>query len=288
MAGAWYFTRFQPDRLHLFHTDLNGGRVPVLVEVFYPGERRWGKRPRIPRSPVPSIVILHGVEGSRYFQKEHRKNAIHFASQGFAVFLVHYFSPFDYNHLVLLKSHWELDLARIEEISLRDRSDWIRIAVDAVREIGNLPYIDRQRIGLVGYSLGGFVGFGCVQECKNDPKLPTPRAFVTNWGAKWDTTPVTPEFPPVLMFHATKDPIVPYSWATYTYEQLLKSHVRSVEFIRYDVAEHRLPEPYASHARKKTLEFLLAKLAPTPIVLREPELEYELANSALTPSMSTI
>ncbi len=94
---------------------------------------------------------------------------------------------------------------------------WLAAVRDAVSYVTEQPGIDAQRVGLLGFSLGGYLAMALAVE---DPRI---RAVVELSGGLppgWEDR-VTKDMAPVLLLHGANDPVVPVSEG-YKAERLLK------------------------------------------------------------------
>ncbi len=150
-------------------------------------------------------------------------------------------------------------------------------SVDPAREVlGNglealksLSYVDAKRLGVMGFSLGGYLSF--IMASRDDVK-----GIVSYYGA-YAPALRTPRYPladivaqikaPVLMFHGDKDELVPIGDAN-TASDLLKKNNKQYEYIVYPGAGHVFDVPggatysatAAADAQQKALTFFAAKL----------------------------
>ena len=53
--------------------------------------------------------------------------------------------------------------------------------IDAAKVIGNYPYVDASRIGIFGWSYGGFMASNCIFQGNDVFKMAIAVAPVTNW-----------------------------------------------------------------------------------------------------------
>jgi carboxymethylenebutenolidase len=94
---------------------------------------------------------------------------------------------------------------------------WLAAVRDAVSYVAEQPGIDARRIGLLGFSLGGYLAMALAVE---DQRI---RAVVELSGGLppgWEGR-VTKDMAPVLLLHGANDPVVPVSEG-YKAERLLK------------------------------------------------------------------
>lgn len=138
-----------------------------------PGRSPAGFRSMSPTSNVPSasrrsfattdrqghkpvVVLLHGVEGGKRFVAQRRRTADQLRRQGYATFIVHYFDAVDYDDLWVLKDDGQIDTDRVQRVSDQDAEKWTEAVANVIDIICDRPDVDRTRLAIDGYSLGGF------------------------------------------------------------------------------------------------------------------------------------
>ncbi len=137
---------------------------------------------------VPAVIVLHGASGAAPGGAVYRQ-AQALADAGIAAFLVHYMSGMT-----------QSDPSDPRYYDRREAA--IREAIDRVYA---LPWVDRERIGLYGYSLGGFHALGLAGR---DSRL---RAIASTGGAlsRNVALPKGELLPPILLVHGERDATVP-------------------------------------------------------------------------------
>ena len=97
----------------------------------------------------PALLILHGANGpmSTFIGNY----AQHLANIGYVVLFVHYFDRTNtyYASPSEIREHF---------------SEWIETLEDALRYCAQHPKVDPERIGLIGYSLGGFLSLSLASK----------------------------------------------------------------------------------------------------------------------------
>ncbi|HZU23058.1 MAG TPA: dienelactone hydrolase family protein [Terriglobales bacterium] len=206
------------------HQRLNyesGGR-PVAAEVFSPADESH-----------PALIVLHGSGGYRDFSML----AQLITSQGYAVVVPHYFD--------VSGTHW----ADAQAIS-RHALTWTRAVADAISFAASLPFIDGERIALVGFSLGAYIAIAVAAE---DARV---KAVVEFFGG-------VPEamagrirrLPPTLILHGEQDNVVPLSEGL-RLKQLCIQRGICVEMETYPGAGHSFPAMVMLQAAHRALDFL--------------------------------
>ena len=137
---------------------------------------------------VPVVIVLHGASGAAPGGAVYRQ-AQALADAGIAAFLVHYMSGMT-----------QSDPSDPRYYDRRESA--IREAIDRIYA---LPWVDRERIGLYGYSLGGFHALGLAGR---DSRL---RAVASNGGALSRNLALPKEgpLPPIMLVHGERDTTVP-------------------------------------------------------------------------------
>src|SRR5436305_471364 len=151
----------------------------IEVVQFEPG--RAGK--------FPALLILHGANGPMStFIGDY---AQHLANIGYVVFLVHYFDR---------TNTYYADRAEMQE----HFSDWIEVLEDAIGNAAHHPKVDPERIGLIGYSLGGFLSLSVASQ---DPRVSAVVSIVG--GIPEAFAQRARRMPPALILHGANDTRVP-------------------------------------------------------------------------------
>lgn len=197
--------------------------------------------------PFPAVMVVHGSAG---LSTSHRDRAIWLAANGYVAFAPDHFTP----------------TGMTQEKFNTDRAGYVREIVPTVRVmLGNglealksLAYVDRNRLGVMGFSLGGT--FSDALATRDDVK-----GSVDFYGSASLYLPQVKA--PMLLFHGTADQDVPFS----TFEakrDILTAQGKQFEYYVYEGAGHGFDLPgwkyydarAAADANEKTLAFLKAKL----------------------------
>lgn len=214
--------------------------------------------------PHPAVLLLHGVEGAQRNRRSRSRLAREFADAGLATFVVHYFDGCNYEDLWLFKGD-RLDLATIGVHCERDAEDWVQAVTAALGAVASRPDIDRERIALDGYSLGGFVALAATEQAIRNSRLPTPVALIVHWAGRFENTTLGPRFPPTLFIHGERDEVVPRQSAQQACQELVAAGVEA----------ELLVIPGSGHAAR-TLESDTAVLRFLAVRLRRERRERQL------------
>lgn len=216
---AWrYFTWPRPTSRLAFAAQIDGRPRELVSEVFLP-RPELGSLPGESRR-FPAVILLHGIEGAERYRWSYYQTAHRLRSAGYAVFMVHYFSAVDYPDLWKFTADGNVDHDAIEQKRLVDQQKWVAAVTQTIREISQRDDIDPQRIGIVGYSLGGFISLSAAQRALEDPEMPDVRCVVCNWGAMFRGEEFTSGSPPTLLVHGALDNVVEFKWAEHTHDAL--------------------------------------------------------------------
>jgi dienelactone hydrolase len=154
--------------------------------------RSAGRRIQIDKYTSPenakgqAILVLHGAGGTVFDGPEMRRVALRLATDGNAVYLVHYFNR--------TGTLFGLDagMQRYFEVWLETVRDCIKFVQ---KERG-----DGKPVGIYGYSLGGFLALAAAS---NNPSV---GAVVEHAGGVWNSQEQRIQrMPPVLMVHGEED-----------------------------------------------------------------------------------
>ena len=142
----------------------------------------------------PMVILLHGRSGLPFYGDRLEALGLRLAESGIGAAIPDYFATTG-------------DEPPPEVTDARFRA-WRWALADAVESVGGLAHVDRGRIGVAGFSLGGFVA---VTEAAGNPRI---RAVAANYTGASPYFPDEPErFPPLLVIHAAGDPVVPVTEA---------------------------------------------------------------------------
>ena len=197
--------------------------------------------PEESNGPIPAVVALHGAGGSvsgmeRYASK--------LAAEGFAVYLLHYFdrtgvAPSD---LQMMKLNFPL---------------WMKTLWDGITFVEAQPQVDRNRIALLGFSLGAYLS---LANSAIDPRV---KAVVEFFGGMPKEMQLfMRRLCPVLILHGEDDATVPVAEA-YQLQKLLEKKRIDYEIKIYSGAGHGFADQEIwQDAGPRSLAFLRKHLNP--------------------------
>jgi len=212
----------------------SGGK-PIRIDAYLP-ETADG--------PVPAIIALHGAGGGVSGMERY---AGLLAAQGFAVYVLHYF-----------------DRTGIESADkptiMRNFPLWMKTLWDATSFVETQPPVDRERIALLGFSLGAYLS---LANSAIDHRV---KAVVDFFGGMpKEMNFFMRRLCPVLILHGADDSTVPVDEA-FQLQRLLEKKEIPYEIKIYPGAGHGFEDQAIwGDAAMRTLQFLQKHLnAPKP------------------------
>ena len=191
----------------------------------------WRFEPKNAKGTLPAIVVLHGIEGLDAFANSgnlpkdiadnYKLICKMVAEKGYAVRFVHYMQcePIKANQVPEFQEQIKANLlappGKVDPKIKQLFKTWmscVKGAVDDLRDAENPANgnIDRDRVGVIGLSMGGFVAMSlAVTEPKFDPQA----IVVVCGGLPEELHEKVSKLPPILMICGTKDDVVPFSHA---------------------------------------------------------------------------
>ena len=191
------------------------------------------------KGPHPAVLFLHGIDGAEKYETIYSLLANRLAAKGYAVFFVRYFDCFAdrQEELKLFRDNVKGHLTgkgggepkRLEAAF----GDCLTAVSDAVRYVRAQPGIDKDRVGLVGFSLGAFLALAAATQ--EDTKV---AAVVDLFGGlPGPLHERAKALPPVLILHADKDETIPVETAR-RLERLLRKNEAAPELQVYEGVGH--------------------------------------------------
>jgi len=195
--------------------------------------------PNVNGQRFPAVLALYGSGGGIEGMSQ---PASLLASQGFAVFVLHYFDRTGTNFAD-------------KETIFRHFPIWVKTLWDAISHVERLPQVDAKRIGLLGFSLGAYLS---LSDAAIDKRV---RAVVEFFGGlpkemKWFMRRLCP----VLILHGEQDATVPVEEA-YHLQKVLEKKGIPYEMQIYPDAGHGFNGEIWKDAGLRTLAFMQKYLA---------------------------
>lgn len=205
--------------------------TPVPVKYFLPKAN----------CKSPAVILLHGSDGGTKYDREYAEVGKGLAAQGYAAFI-----PYYYEGAPGAIRPGPNDRA------LPDPSafiPWVATVEGTVSFVQTFSCVDPSRIGLLGMSLGGFVG---TSVAANDPRI---RSVVTLSGGMPDHVAASlRHMPPTLIVHGEQDQDVPV-WEAYKLHDRMarRGLLHDLEILQ---CEGHLPyQMYSKQVTQKVLNF---------------------------------
>lgn len=191
--------------------------------------------------PSPAVIILHGSDGDTRYAQDYEKIGRGLATQGYAAFIVHYYEG----------------EPRAPRPGPNDRAlpdprafvPWTNTVEQAVSYVQSFPGVDPARVGILGMSLGGFVG---ASVASNDPRV---QSLVILSGGMPDMYANDMRvMPPTLIVHGDRDPDVPV-WEAYELHGRMTRLGLWHEFVILPCEGHLPYRTFKETVAKDVLEF---------------------------------
>jgi carboxymethylenebutenolidase len=150
---------------------------------------------------VPAVIVIHGSGGGgSYFEYY----AHEFTKIGYFVFVVHYFESTNtaWANIHLIEKHF---------------LTWMHTLADCVSHVASHPSVDRDRIALLGISLGAYLSTALASQ---DERIAS--VIEIFGGIPKELAPNVRRMPPTLILHGASDPVVPVSEADFLESVLLR------------------------------------------------------------------
>lgn len=113
---------------------------PVPVKYYMPGVN----------CDSPAVILLHGIDGGRRYGVQYEEIGRSLAAKGYAAFIVYYY-----------EGQPNAPRPGVYDLGLPDPAafaPWVETVKASVACVQNFPGVDPARVGLMGMSLGGYVG----------------------------------------------------------------------------------------------------------------------------------
>ena len=208
------------------------GGTPILIDAYQP--EAIGRR-------FPAVIGLHGSGGGHDAMAATAKPL---AAEGFAVFVPHYFDR---------TGTTVADKAS----SIRNFPLWMKALWDVTSLIADESAVDPDRIGILGFSLGGYLATSLAAI---DPRVKAAVEF--SGGFPREMKLLVRRLPPTLIIHGQVDDVIPVSEAHHLQELLTSKHI-SHEIQIYPGEGHHFATEARGDADRRTIAFFKKHLAPT-------------------------
>jgi carboxymethylenebutenolidase len=216
--------------IHQSQLTFNSGGKPIRLDCYYPSGN--GQR-------FPAVIALYGSGGGHAGMSE---PAGMLASQGFAVFVLHYFD------------RTGTSFADKETI-FRHFPVGVKTLWDAISEVERQPQVYPERIALMGFSLGAYLS---LSDAAIDNRV---KAVVEFFGGlPKEMKLFMRRLCPVLILHGELDSTVPVEEA-YHLQKVLEKKGIPYEMKIYSEAGHGFTGDTWKDAGLRTLAFLKKYLA---------------------------
>ena len=207
----------------------SGGKA-ITLDCYFPAEVGF----------FPTVIALHGSGGNHASMSG---PACALATQGFAVFVVHYFDRTG-----------TID-ANDKQTIFRNFTAWGKTVWDAVSHVAEHPQVDVNRIALLGFSLGAYLALSVASV---DSRV---KAVVEFFGGlPREMKLFMRRLCPVLILHGEDDPTVPVAEA-YDLETELRRREIPYEIQIYPGTGHGFTGETWRDARVRAVQFLKKYLA---------------------------
>ncbi len=201
------------------------GSKPIRIDGFIPDSNG---------TSLPTVIALHGAGGDASGSE---RFAAQLAEEGFAVYVLHYFDR---------TNTQSADKPTI----LRNFPVWMKTLWDAVSFVEKQAAVDRERMALLGFSLGAYLS---LANSTIDGRV---KAVVEFFGGLPREMKVfMRRLCPTLILHGEDDPTIPVAEA-YNLQQLLEQRGIPYEIKIYAGEGHGFEEEIRRDAGLRTLKFL--------------------------------
>lgn len=218
-------------------TTFNSNGKTISVDQFAPSDS----------ARHPAVIFVHGSDGMRTTAWKYAWSR-EFATRGYVVLIPHYFDSMDAGGGPHAGGHQNFGV-------------YLATLGDAVDFAARQPGIDPSRIGLMGYSLGGFLSLALGAR---DDRINTVVEFFGGMPAFAARS--LQKMPPTLILHGEADPVVPVAQA-YQLEKLFKANGVRYEMKIYPGQGHGFTGEADLDSRRRTMNFFDQHLKPAPPVI---------------------
>jgi dienelactone hydrolase len=203
---------------------------------------------------VPAVLVLHGSFGMLpKYRPDIESFADALAKNGIAAALPYYLEATG-------DVPGDTILSQINAKHLL----WRRVCVDALTAMAADPRVDASRIGVLGFSLGGYLALSLAM----DPPASATMAGVVDFFGPTDLLDTHwRRLPPALIFHGEDDPLVNRSHSDRVVSGLRaagRKEGTDFTYKVYDKQGHGFKSPDLDDSRDRTVEFFKAVLKVGP------------------------
>jgi carboxymethylenebutenolidase len=195
----------------------------------------------------PAVILLHGAVRRGYGDEGFAERCRKLAAAGYYAMFVEYYS--------------QAGPARPGDPPVTGKGfsawvngnfpTWTREIASAIDALGQNPEVERDRIALIGHSLGAFLALA-VGASEGGRVA----AVIEYYGALTNTArPMVANMPPTLILHGSADTTIPVRYA-YELDALLTSYNRPHEMKIYPGVGHGLDSATGADAWERSLDFL--------------------------------
>jgi carboxymethylenebutenolidase len=204
---------------------------------------------------LPVVVLLHGASGFGPFSRHYESYAESLAAEGFRTCAVLYYSPSDSR--VMAGGNQTAKSTLFGERFMA----WLATINDVVDELSKLPIVERESIGVLGFSQGAYLAVGVAGTNRRVKAL---AEFYGGFPGPLENQ-IT-QLPATLIVHGESDTVIPVQEA-HAMEAAAKLRTTSVATKLYPGAGHGFDvtagDPSAVAARKETIDFFVRHLPRT-------------------------
>jgi carboxymethylenebutenolidase len=218
---------------------VSGGQT-IAIDCFIPESNGQLSSPRPPNDQrFPAVIALHGSGGGHDTLAE---TAHPLAEQGFCVYVPHYFDRTGTAEAQMPSMFLNFPL-------------WMKTLWDTVSLVANQPTVDSDRIGVLGFSLGGYLALSLA--CIN-PRIQAVAEYFG--GLPREIRPFMRRLPPTLILHGDADTVVPVAEA-YSLQNVLEERKVPYEMQIYPGEGHNFTPEIRADADSRMHAFLQKYLA---------------------------
>jgi carboxymethylenebutenolidase len=145
----------------------------------------------------PAVIVLHGADGMEEGADSYRMVAQLLADNGYVGLIVHYYD----------RTGKPANPEKAAE-EPKNFKAWVAVVHDAVKYARSLPDVDRDRIGIVGFSLGGYLATATASENSRVKAV-----IEVSGGIPDQYIETMKSMPPTLIIHGENDETVPVAHA---------------------------------------------------------------------------